>query len=37
MRLFSHELAVLLGAGIYFAALWLLGFRIRDFARRAAE
>ena len=28
---------VLLGAGIYFAALWLLGFRIKDFARRAAE
>jgi putative peptidoglycan lipid II flippase len=28
---------VCLGAGIYFATLWLLGFRIRDFARRAAE
>jgi putative peptidoglycan lipid II flippase len=28
---------VLLGAGTYFASLWLLGFRIKDFARRAAE
>ena len=28
---------VLLGAGIYFAVLWSLGFRIGDFARRAAE
>ena len=28
---------VCLGAGTYFAALWSLGFRIRDFARRAAE
>ncbi len=28
---------VSLGAGVYFAALWSLGFRIRDFARRAAE
>jgi hypothetical protein len=27
----------LLGAGTYFASLWLLGFRIKDFARRAAE
>jgi len=24
------------GAG-YFAALWLLGFRLRDFSRRGAE
>jgi putative peptidoglycan lipid II flippase len=28
---------VSLGAGSYFASLWLLGFRIEDFARRAAE
>ncbi|MFH1603360.1 MAG: murein biosynthesis integral membrane protein MurJ [Pseudomonadota bacterium] len=28
---------VCLGAGIYFAALWSLGFRIKDFARQAAE
>ena len=28
---------VLLGALSYFAALWLLGFRIKDFSKRAAE
>jgi putative peptidoglycan lipid II flippase len=28
---------VLLGAGSYFATLWLLGFRLRDFVRRAAD
>jgi putative peptidoglycan lipid II flippase len=28
---------VCVGAAVYFATLWLLGFRIRDFARRAAE
>ena len=28
---------VLLGVATYFAALWLLGFRLQDFARRAAE
>ncbi|MHB8667848.1 MAG: murein biosynthesis integral membrane protein MurJ [Burkholderiales bacterium] len=28
---------VCVGAAAYFAALWLLGFRLRDFARRAAE
>jgi putative peptidoglycan lipid II flippase len=27
---------VLLGASAYFATLWLLGFRLRDFSRRAA-
>jgi putative peptidoglycan lipid II flippase len=27
----------LLGSGSYFASLWLLGFRIKDFARRAAD
>jgi len=26
-----------LGAGVYFATLWLLGFRVADFARRAAD
>jgi putative peptidoglycan lipid II flippase len=28
---------VVLGAATYFAALWLLGFRLADFARRAAD
>jgi putative peptidoglycan lipid II flippase len=28
---------VLLGAGTYFAALWLFGFRLRDFSKRAAD
>ena len=28
---------VLLGMATYFAALWLLGFRIADFSRKAAE
>jgi len=28
---------VCLGAGIYFASLWVLGFRIKDYARRAAD
>ncbi|OGA20549.1 MAG: murein biosynthesis integral membrane protein MurJ [Betaproteobacteria bacterium RIFCSPLOWO2_02_FULL_67_26] len=28
---------VVLGAATYFAALWLLGFRIADFSKRAAE
>jgi len=28
---------VCLGAAVYFATLWLLGFRVGDFARRAAE
>jgi len=28
---------VLLGAATYFAALWLLGFRLGDFSKRAAE
>ena len=28
---------VCLGAAVYFATLWLAGFRIRDFSRRAAE
>jgi len=29
--------AVALGATVYFAALWLLGFRLQDFSRRAAD
>ena len=28
---------VLLGAAIYFAALWLMGFRMRDFSRRESQ
>ncbi|MNC93053.1 hypothetical protein D3C83_95940 [compost metagenome] len=28
---------VALGAVTYFVTLWLLGFRLRDFSRRAAE
>lgn len=28
---------VVLGAGAYFATLWMLGFRLRDFSQRAAE
>ena len=28
---------VCLGAASYFGALWMLGFRVSDFARRAAE
>jgi putative peptidoglycan lipid II flippase len=28
---------VIVGAGSYFATLWLLGFRMKDFKRRAAE
>ena len=28
---------VLLGAGVYFAALWLMGFRPRDFSRTEAK
>jgi putative peptidoglycan lipid II flippase len=27
-------LLVLIGGGVYFASLWILGFRVRDFARR---
>jgi putative peptidoglycan lipid II flippase len=28
---------VLLGSATYFTALWLLGFRIADFSKRAVE
>jgi putative peptidoglycan lipid II flippase len=36
-RAFNLAWIVLLGAATYFAALWLLGFRLADFSRRAAE
>jgi putative peptidoglycan lipid II flippase len=36
-RMASLTGLVCLGAAVYFAMLWLLGFRIADFARRAAE
>jgi putative peptidoglycan lipid II flippase len=36
-RLLRLSLIVALGAASYFAALWLTGFRIKDFKRRAAE
>lgn len=35
-RLIRLTLVVVVGAGSYFAALWLTGFRLRDFTRRAA-
>lgn len=35
-RIAHLALLVCGGAGIYFATLWLLGFRVRDFRRRAA-
>jgi peptidoglycan biosynthesis protein MviN/MurJ (putative lipid II flippase) len=35
MSKLTHLLGlVLLGAGIYFACLWLMGFRLRDYMRR---
>jgi len=36
-RLLRLGLLVVLGAGSYFATLWLLGFRVRDFRRRGAD
>ena len=36
-RLWRLAAVVSFGAGIYFATLWLVGFRLRDFRRRAAE
>ncbi len=36
-RLLHLSGVVVLGAGAYFATLWLAGFRLRDFRRRAAE
>ena len=36
-RLWRLALVVCCGAGVYFATLWLVGFRLEDFRRRAAE
>jgi putative peptidoglycan lipid II flippase len=36
-RLGRLALVVCCGAGVYFATLWLAGFRLKDFQRRAAE
>ena len=35
-RVWRLTLLVVLGAGVYFVTLWILGFRVRDFKRRAA-
>jgi putative peptidoglycan lipid II flippase len=37
VRAASLVWTVALGAVTYFAALWLLGFRLRDFAKRGVE
>jgi putative peptidoglycan lipid II flippase len=36
-RLWRLSLLICCGAGVYFATLWLVGFRLTDFRRRAAE
>ncbi|MDR3220978.1 MAG: murein biosynthesis integral membrane protein MurJ [Candidatus Accumulibacter sp.] len=36
-RLWRLALIVCCGGGVYFATLWLVGFRLEDFRRRAAE
>jgi len=36
-RLWRLSLLVCFGAGVYFATLWVAGFRLRDFKRSAAE
>ena len=36
-RVFRLTLLVVCGAVVYFVTLWMLGFRLRDFRRRAAE
>ena len=36
-RLVRLSLLVFFGAALYFATLWLIGFRLKDFRRRAAE
>jgi putative peptidoglycan lipid II flippase len=36
-RLWRLALLVCSGAGVYFATLWLVGFRLKDYRRRAAE
>jgi putative peptidoglycan lipid II flippase len=35
-RVLRLSMLVVLGAAVYFVTLWLLGFRVRDFKRRAA-
>lgn len=37
IRLLRLSFIVIFGASIYFATLWLIGFRLKDFRRRAAE
>ncbi len=34
-RIAMLSMLVVLGAAVYFAALWAMGFRLRDFAKRA--
>ena len=36
-RLIRLTAIVLLGAASYFGALWLVGFRVKDFRRKASE
>ena len=36
-RLVRLTVIVTFGATVYFASLWLTGFRVQDFKRRAAE
>jgi len=36
-RLIRLSLVVVFGASVYFATLWIAGFRLKDFRRRAAE
>ena len=36
-RLLRLSSVVIFGAGVYFATLWITGFRLKDFRRRAAE
>lgn len=35
-RVQKLSIVIALGAGVYFGALWLMGFRLKDFARRGA-
>jgi putative peptidoglycan lipid II flippase len=36
-KLWRLAMLVMVGAGVYFAVLWALGFRLKNFMRRAAE
>jgi putative peptidoglycan lipid II flippase len=36
-RVVNLALIITLGAAVYFAMLWLLGFRVREFMHRGAE